>query len=40
MEPAMEGQKWLWGAQTICTVGLRPIGLVPSRAQDQWHATP
>jgi hypothetical protein len=24
MEPSMEGQKWLWGAQTIYTVGLSP----------------
>jgi len=30
----MEGQKWLWDAQTICLVGLRLIGLVLSRAQD------
>jgi len=30
----MEGQKWLWDAQTICLVGLRPIKLVPSSAQD------
>ena len=34
MAPAMEGQKWLWGAQTICTVGAASqSGLVPDRVQ-------